>query len=177
MAQIAGYQLIKLKNKVTVEEDCCICLDNIEVKNIYTTKCCKQKLHINCYIEWLIICFDKYNFSKCPICRNILDMSIIKKEISIKDLIEFKILNPNYTYKIYKFLDTYFTEEYELPSFIEPLINQIGETQEINLDLESQTLHQNEITSQKIQKLIGLIMIITFILSFIAIYIVSLIPH
>lgn len=48
-------------------EYCCICINTVE--NVFVKlKCCKQFIHENCIIEFIInINNDMY---KCPICRN-----------------------------------------------------------------------------------------------------------
>lgn len=163
--------------------ECCICLDiNYDLENCYVTKCCKQNLHMDCFIEWSIISFDNYNYTKCGICRTEVSEDIIKNVLTPLVLIEFKLKNPKYTYKIYKFLHIYFPNyilpyfvyENENPTYYDQLDNN---TNTNNIDLENGLQYTANPRQSLVEQLIDIAKIcfvILFCMSFIIIYIVCI---
>lgn len=130
-----------------IENECCICLDTIDSinTNYYITRCCKQNLHMECYMEWIMITFNNFKLVKCPICRTETTEDIINKDVSLKDLIEFKLHKPKYTIAIYKFIDNYYkNKNYILPipeyNYAQ-LISRIDNNN--STDLENQLSRQN----------------------------------
>lgn len=144
---------INIKNEhiidTSLQTECCICLDTVENKNYYVTKCCKQDLHIGCFIEWTIITFYKFKYVKCPVCRNEISEDIIKNDISLKSLIEFKLHKPKYKFNVYSFIDRYFKDyvspilqlkdyhEYQRIQLINRIDNSINNSS-YNIDPETQ---------------------------------------
>lgn len=56
------------------EDLCCICLNTYNY-NWITLKCCGQKIHDECLMDWLII--DTNINYKCPICRKSIQLDEI----------------------------------------------------------------------------------------------------
>jgi len=63
------------------EDNCCICLDNIN--EMTETVCCKIKMHLWCLVSWYV---HKGAFS-CPLCR-----SENRDQIDLKTLLEFQMM-------------------------------------------------------------------------------------
>lgn len=99
-------------------DECCVCLDIFNSNNKkFVMECCKQHLHINCYIEWILVSFkNNYNI-KCPVCRRELLKDDINNNISIKMLIEFKLKYPKYTDDLYDFIEIFYTN-YIVPDVV-----------------------------------------------------------
>jgi hypothetical protein len=128
--------LLKFKNKkikklMELEYYCCICfdelvnkvndnLDNVNDKVSYYLDCCKNKIHKNCLITWVLTCMSTNMQIFCPLCKN------VKINISIKDLLEYNIEDYSKLYNIEKEI---------LLINLNKLINSYNTSYIINLDL------------------------------------------
>lgn len=57
------------------DKDCIICYDKLIKKNInlnlFICNCCKNELHLNCYLKWMNFKTKGIEFEKgCPFCKN-----------------------------------------------------------------------------------------------------------
>ena len=77
---------------MTELENCCICLDELELEFLFP---CKHNIHITCAYELII---RNYFYIKCPLCRNKLYMDEIYfytkslKDYQIEKINETKVL-------------------------------------------------------------------------------------
>ena len=60
-------------------DSCCICLESD--CQFLITLCCRQKIHKQCFIQWII---TKGNMSTCPICRK--EIYSIEQLVSVNDI-------------------------------------------------------------------------------------------
>ena len=67
--------------------ECSICLENIEKENMYITECC-HKFCNECFQNWSKICKDQKNDVKCPTCRTLLEEISVDNHKSLILLIE-----------------------------------------------------------------------------------------
>lgn len=184
--------------KIKKAVECCVCLEEIIYNQIsfdkitddqmpYITRCCKQNLHIYCFIEWIVNCFDLYNYTRCPVCRQSISNEQINEELSTILLIQFKLFKPQYTFRIYKFIHFFFPE-YEIPHVIveiggcnHNLIDSIQDnyrenTSGVNIMYDTNRLNFNEFF-EKFIYLTKIFIVITFIIGFIVLYITQTFPH
>lgn len=53
--------------QIKINDECCICLEDPEYsENFIKLNCCKQLIHKDCLLKWIII---KENNENCPLCR------------------------------------------------------------------------------------------------------------
>ena len=52
-----------MDNKTVIDQECPICFDGMNDKNVVITACCKQKIDVFCYYKWAM---EK---NSCPFCR------------------------------------------------------------------------------------------------------------
>jgi len=71
-----------------LEDNCPYCLENLNIKNVFRTQCCKKYFHVLCLREH----YQKDRFMRCPTCRN---------------GIEFIRGSPNYRKSYQRILDLY----------------------------------------------------------------------
>lgn len=180
----------KLKKPV----ECCVCLEEIIYNQIsfdkitddqmpYITRCCKQSLHIYCFIEWIVNCFDLYNYTRCPVCRQSISNEQITEELSTVLLIQFKLFKPQYTFRIYKFIHFFFPE-YDIPHVIveiggcnHNLIDSIQDNYRENGDIiyDTNRLNFNDFFDKFIY-LTKVFIVLTFIIGFIVLYVTQMFP-
>ena len=55
-----------------MQNECCICLNDIEDTNIFRLDCCKQMVHHDCIIEWINTNIDRNlpDYNKCVLCKS-----------------------------------------------------------------------------------------------------------
>ena len=55
-----------------MQTECCICLNNINDKDIFTLECCNNPVHHECIIEWINSSIDNSftEYNKCILCRS-----------------------------------------------------------------------------------------------------------
>ena len=55
-----------------IENECCICLNNIEDANIFRLECCKQVVHHDCIINWINTNIDRDlpDYNLCILCKS-----------------------------------------------------------------------------------------------------------
>lgn len=55
-----------------IENECCICLNNIEDGNIFRLECCKQVVHHDCIVNWINTNIDRDlpDYNKCILCKS-----------------------------------------------------------------------------------------------------------
>ena len=55
-----------------IENECCICLNNIEDGNIFRLECCKQIVHHDCIVNWINTNIDRElpDYNKCILCKS-----------------------------------------------------------------------------------------------------------
>lgn len=56
-----------------LDKDCAICLENLDIGSLEIS--CGHMFHIKCFVDYMMITFEKPEIPKCPLCRNL----IIKK--------------------------------------------------------------------------------------------------
>ena len=177
--------------------ECSICLDEIIYNKIsfdnitdnqipYITDCCKQNIHIYCFIEWLINCFDLYNYTRCPVCRNPISKDQIQEELSIALIIQFKLFKPHYTFKVYKFIHSFFPK-YEIPHIIIEIdgynYNLINSIENHNNDFINMHNHinppriQSQYSSNKSLFFVKIFIVATFIIGFTIILVTELLKN
>ena len=61
----------KMYNNI-MQTECCICLNNINDKDIFTLECCNNLVHHECIIEWINSSIDNsfVEYNKCILCRS-----------------------------------------------------------------------------------------------------------
>ena len=54
------------------ENECCICLNNIEDENIFRLECCKQSVHHDCIVNWINANIERElpDYNKCILCKS-----------------------------------------------------------------------------------------------------------
>lgn len=144
---------IYFKEIVFEEDICCICLDNIYDNNFEKNQtstssyiylpCCKNNIHKDCFIQWLLI---KTIETNCPICR--FNFEYINEMINITDLYNIIIsdykINVNNFNNINSILKKYYS--YHKGNYI---ICPIFSFQNLN-NFENNTNHPEEIENQNI---------------------------
>ena len=55
-----------------MENECCICLNDIEEGNIFRLECCKQIVHHDCIVNWINVNINRNlsEYNKCIICKS-----------------------------------------------------------------------------------------------------------
>lgn len=55
-----------------MENECCICLNDIEDTNIFRLECCKQIVHHECIVNWINTNIDRElpDYNKCILCKS-----------------------------------------------------------------------------------------------------------
>jgi len=55
-----------------MENECCICLNDIEDGNIFILECCKYTVHHDCIVQWINANIDRDlpDYNKCILCKS-----------------------------------------------------------------------------------------------------------
>jgi hypothetical protein len=91
-----------------MEQECPICLCEIEKDKLFITNCCKKQFHLNCFNECM-----KYN-PECPLCRKKSDNVVITIQENEEGNIRYNII----IYQFISFLFLIATLYYLHPLFI-----------------------------------------------------------